>query len=122
MIIFVLLFRPIKEGPKPELTVKSILKLLFERFPKFVVGFFIVAGILSGVGQSQWQITVLALCNFMSSWFETVGFVCIGLNIKIAEMATRLGVKKLILFYLCAQLIDIFITGLLAYYGMKGVK
>ncbi|EFA82810.1 probable membrane protein [Heterostelium album PN500] len=109
----------VNKDKESDLSFKKVLKILFDRFPKFVLGFFIVCAILTTLPTSDWKSHVISTSLLASAWFETMGFVCIGLNIRITEIYNNLGVMKLILFYLLAQCLDMFTTGLLATYAFS---
>jgi uncharacterized membrane protein YadS len=108
-----------RKRTETKMSNSSIIKMLWERFPKFVLGFFLVCGFLTVMPQSEWKTRVIGLSLVASNWFETIGFVCIGLNIRVAEMITKVGVAKLIPFYIVAQMIDMLTTGILVYYAFR---
>lgn len=108
---------PINAGIPPKKI--GIVSMLWERFPKFVLGFFLVCGLLTAATDSDWKTRTISTCLAFSSWFETIGFVCIGLNIQIGEMISKMGVLKLIPLYVTGQLLDCVTTAIAAYYALQ---
>ncbi|EFA74972.1 hypothetical protein PPL_12006 [Heterostelium album PN500] len=100
-----------------DISGKKVLQILWNRFPKFVLGFISVCLILLALPSSDWKTQIINTSLLGSSWFETMGFVCIGLNINITEICNNLSVMKLLVFYLLAQAFDMFTTGLLTNYA-----
>jgi len=104
-----------EEGSK-QITCSSASKMLWERFPKFVLGFFLVCGFITALPNSEWKARAIALSLVASAWFETLGFVCIGLNIQLTEMVTKIRFLKLIPFYIVGQALDMITTGIVVNY------
>lgn len=135
--VFCLVIIPIQNNRKKKLEEKNInnpapvnqkelpmpirgLKLLWDKFPKFVLGFFLSAILASTIiSNDDWKTSTLSGCSFFSSWAESIGFVAIGLNIDLVGMFRNLRAMKMILLYIIAQIFDCFITALAAYFAFK---
>ncbi|KAF7724609.1 hypothetical protein EC973_000853 [Apophysomyces ossiformis] len=92
--------------------------LLWQRFPKFVLGFIITAilfnTVISDVTAVRTQ--VYQYCFYVSEWFSTLSFVSIGLGMDINTVKNNLRhVGKLCTLYVIAQMVDIVATAGLAY-------
>ncbi|KAF2073588.1 hypothetical protein CYY_005105 [Polysphondylium violaceum] len=102
------------KAPPKRPTLTGVLKIVLERFPKFVLGFFILCIFLTVLPNADWKTHLNNTSLLGSTWFETVGFVCIGLNIDIVNLLGNGAVLKLSVFYLAAQSFDTLTTGLLS--------
>jgi uncharacterized integral membrane protein (TIGR00698 family) len=93
-----------KNAPRPSLGV------LWQRFPKFVLGFVFVS-VLASIG----AITppLVRELNTATQWAFTLSFVCIGLEFSIAEIR-RLGWKP-VLVYLGATVFNTVLALVTAY-------
>ncbi|KAG0191415.1 hypothetical protein DFQ28_000238 [Apophysomyces sp. BC1034] len=92
--------------------------LLWQRFPKFVLGFIITAVLFNTVVSSDkdTRLHVYDYCFYVSEWFSTLSFVSIGLGLDINTVKNNLRhVGKLCTLYVIAQMIDIVATAGLAY-------
>ncbi|KAI7872803.1 hypothetical protein BDF14DRAFT_1872950 [Spinellus fusiger] len=92
--------------------------LLWKRFPKFVLGFIITAVLFNTVLSTDPTTRQLVndFCFYVSEWFSTLSFVSIGLGLQFNDMKQNMShLGKLCTLYLTAQLIDIAVTGGLAY-------
>lgn len=94
---------------------KPGLRLIWQRFPKFVLGF-ILASILFSFFVSPEKIIVVkdGLKNIQTLWF-VLAFTSIGLETNFADLLSNQNRKPLIAF-LIAQLFNIIITLILAYF------
>lgn len=96
--------------------------ILWKKFPKFVLGFIVVA-IITTVMPSSIVDRLVNNSFFASEWFSWTSFVLIGLEIDVLSIWTRIKTHKLILLQYCiAQLIDIGTTFGMAYLFMGVVK
>ena len=88
--------------------------VIWERFPKFVLGF-VLASLLFSFFLSQEKITMVkdSLKNIQTFWF-VLAFTCIGLETKFSDIFNSESQKPLIAF-LIAQFFNILITLVLAY-------
>jgi uncharacterized integral membrane protein (TIGR00698 family) len=101
---------------KPDRTVeKPTLKLIWERFPKFVLGF-VAASLLFSFFLSPDHIGASkdSLKSIQNLWF-VLAFTSIGLETKFSELFNSASRKPLIAF-LTAQLFNIFITLIVAFF------
>lgn len=92
--------------------------MLWKRFPKFVLGFILTAILFNTVvgGDAEHRQNVNDYCFYVSEWFSTMSFVSIGLGLQISDMKRNIrNLGKLCTLYIVAQLVDIVITGLLAW-------
>jgi uncharacterized membrane protein YadS len=91
--------------------------LLWDKFPKFVMGFIVVCAVttlLPGALEERVATNSFAL----SEWFSSISFVIIGMDINIRELAAKASEYKMIVaLYICGQLLD-FATTLGASYVM----
>lgn len=92
--------------------------VLWNRFPKFVIGFIITAILFNTVvpNDPDTRTNVNNFCFYISEWFSTFSFVSIGLGLEFNELKRNIRhLGLLCTLYVIAQMIDIIITGLLAW-------
>ncbi|MCU0390910.1 MAG: YeiH family protein, partial [Thermoflexibacter sp.] len=94
--------------------IKPTLGVIWERFPKFVLGF-ILASLLFSFFLSQEKITIVkeSLKNIQTFWF-VLAFTCIGLETKFSDIFNT-DSKKPLYAFLLAQTFNILITLVIAY-------
>eukprot|EP01087_Luapelamoeba_hula_P008838 TRINITY_DN2242_c1_g1_i1.p2 TRINITY_DN2242_c1_g1~~TRINITY_DN2242_c1_g1_i1.p2 ORF type:complete len:733 (-),score=124.68 TRINITY_DN2242_c1_g1_i1:643-2841(-) len=96
------------------------LRILWDRFPRFVLGFFCVSLFFSfAVPEGEWQDGMKALCGVASAWFETMGFAAIGINIRITEMLKSVKAIRLIPLYIFGQTLDLVLTMVMAWVAFQ---
>ncbi|KAJ2957049.1 hypothetical protein NQZ79_g7184 [Umbelopsis isabellina] len=98
--------------------------VLWNRFPKFVIGFIITAVLFNTVVPNDVDIRndVNNFCFYISEWFSTLSFVSIGLGLQFNELKRNIRhLGLLCTLYVIAQMIDIVITGLLAWLAFTKV-
>jgi uncharacterized membrane protein YadS len=98
--------------------------VLWNRFPKFVIGFIITAILFNTVVPNDVDIRndVNNFCFYISEWFSTLSFVSIGLGLQFNELKRNIRhLGLLCTLYVIAQMIDIVITGLLAWLAFTKV-
>ncbi|MCP9765449.1 YeiH family protein [Lacihabitans soyangensis] len=97
---------------------KPTLGIIWERFPKFVIGF-IAASVLFSFFISQEKIDAVkvGLKSLQGLWFA-LAFTSIGLETKFSDLFNNEGKKPLYAF-LIAQLFNIFVTLIIAYFLFK---
>ena len=101
-------------GQKPDAGI------IWERFPKFVLGFIVASAVFSFfLPQPMVEGTRAALGEFRTWWFA-LAFVCIGLETKFVDLATMEGGRPALAF-IAAQAINVVWTLLLAYLLFGGV-
>jgi len=94
--------------------------IIWERFPKFVLGFLVASFVFSfALPTDMVRGTGGALAELRVWWFA-LAFVCIGLETKFVDLATMEGGRPAVAF-LAAQFVNIFWTLLLAYLLFGGV-
>jgi uncharacterized membrane protein YadS len=88
--------------------------IIWERFPKFVLGFLVASAVFSFfLPADMVKGTQSALGQFRTWWFALT-FVCIGLETKFMDIATMEGGRPAAAF-LIAQAVNVVWTLLLAY-------
>ena len=94
--------------------VKPTLGLIWERFPKFVLGFVLASLVFSFVLNSETVGTVKdSLKNIQSLWF-VLAFTSIGLETKFSDLFNAKS-KKPLYGFLIAQTFNILVTLIIAY-------
>jgi uncharacterized membrane protein YadS len=81
--------------------VRSDARIIWERFPKFVLAFLIasilVTYLVTRLGKPQIDAHIIGVLNSLRTWFFTLAFLCIGLNTRFADVRA-LGPKPIIAF------------------------
>lgn len=94
--------------------------IIWERFPKFVLGFLVASAVFSFfLPDDMVKGTQSALGQFRTWWFAMT-FVCIGLETKFMDLATMEGGRPAAAF-LIAQAVNVVWTLLLAYLLFGGM-
>jgi uncharacterized integral membrane protein (TIGR00698 family) len=94
--------------------------IIWERFPKFVLGFIVASALFSFfLPASMVEGTRSALTELRTWWFA-LAFVCIGLETKFVDLATMEGGRPALAF-VGAQAVNVVWTLLLAYLIFGGV-
>ncbi len=97
---------------------KPTLGVIWERFPKFVIGFIAASLLFSFFVSSETIDSVKGgLKSLQGLWFA-LAFTSIGLETKFSDLFNNAGKKPLYAF-LIAQLFNIFITLIIAYFLFK---
>eukprot|EP00043_Microstomoeca_roanoka_P026656 m.12300 g.12300 ORF g.12300 m.12300 type:complete len:499 (+) comp6829_c0_seq1:101-1597(+) len=99
-----------QEEPECQKQHKSIVRQLWDTFPKFVLGFLICSAILTilnAVVDSDRSASFQVGMRAASRWFFCLGFVGIGLKTDIRKLASQLHGGKPILLYMFCQLLDL---------------
>jgi uncharacterized membrane protein YadS len=93
-------------------TKKFSLKILWDRFPKFVIGFIVLSIIISVIVPEQMRGIAQRSTFIVSEWFSTLGFVCIGLDLNMKKLFTEMRIDgaKFIVLYIFGQTLDLFTT------------
>ena len=90
----------------------SILRQLWEKFPKFVLGFLFVSTIITIVNASVGADAEESLkvgMKAVSKWFFCLGFVGIGLSSDLRKLASKMKGGKPIFLYLITQALDLLV-------------
>lgn len=96
-----------------EVTRPSLISL-WDRFPKFVLGFFALSFVTTVLAQS-WALgpalisrseqgPFLLMTEAMSDWWNLVGFVGLGAETDVSAMMKKVKGGSVILLYFCGQL------------------
>jgi len=104
---------------------KPSMGLLWDKFPKFVVGFLVLSCILTLIVQSGVNAAVAHALpqsvQDMSSWWMVVGFICVGLNTDVRKLSKKVKGGSVLFLYLIGGLFDILFTLGAAYLFFSGV-
>ena len=95
-------------GQRPSASV------IWERFPKFVIGFVIASAIFSFALSPELVSGTKAALGEIRLWWFALAFVCIGLETRFVELATT-DQGRPALAFIVAQTFNVFWTLLLAY-------
>lgn len=107
-----------KSGDKKGTEEKPTLKVIWERFPKFVLGFVAASLLFSFFISPEKAATVKdGLKNLQGLWFA-LAFTSIGLETNFADLFSRENKKPLYAF-LIAQTFNVFVTLAIAYFLFK---
>lgn len=91
------------------------IKILWEKFPKFVLGF-IAVGIVTTILPNNMEERVIDNSFIISEWFSSISFVLIGMDIDIFTVVGKVRTyKKIMMLYVVGQLIDLGTTLGVAY-------
>lgn len=93
---------------------KPSLKMIWERFPKFVLGFIVTSLIFSFIIDGETAVTAgKTIKSYQSLWFN-LAFVCIGLETRFKDLITMDHGRPAYAF-LIAQAFNIVLTLIVAY-------
>ncbi len=101
-------------GEKPSATV------IWQRFPKFVIGFIIASAVFSFLLPAELVNGTRSALGEIRLWWFALAFVCIGLETRVVELATT-DQGRPALAFLGAQAINVFWTLLIAWLLFGGV-
>lgn len=93
-------------------------RLLWQRFPKFVIGFIVVCCITTIVGSSDPILRdhVISDCLIVSEWFSNLSFVLIGMDIDFYQLAVNFRqLSQMTILYLIGQTLDVVTTTITAF-------
>jgi uncharacterized integral membrane protein (TIGR00698 family) len=94
--------------------------IIWERFPKFVLGFLIASALFSFFLPGPLVEGTRSTLAELRTWWFALAFVCIGLETRIVDLATMEGGRPALAF-LGAQAVNVVWTLLLAYLIFGGV-
>ena len=94
--------------------------IIWERFPKFVLGFLVASFVFSFLLPTDMVRGTGSALSELRTWWFALAFVCIGLETKFVDLATMEGGRPAVAF-LAAQFVNVFWTLLLAYLLFGGV-
>jgi uncharacterized membrane protein YadS len=88
--------------------------IIWERFPKFVLGFLVASALFSFFLPQAMVDGTKSVLGGLRVWWFALAFVCIGLETKFVDLATMEGGRPAVAF-IAAQAVNIVWTLLLAY-------
>jgi uncharacterized membrane protein YadS len=94
--------------------------IIWERFPKFVLGFLVASALFSFFLPAPMVEGTRSVLGELRTWWFALAFVCIGLETRFVDLATMEGGRPAVAF-LGAQAINILWTLLLAWLIFGGV-
>ena len=94
--------------------------MIWERFPKFVLGFVLASAVFSFALSPELVSGTRGALGEIRTWWFALAFVCIGLETRFVELATT-DQGRPALAFLGAQAINVFWTLLLAWLLFGGV-
>jgi uncharacterized integral membrane protein (TIGR00698 family) len=94
--------------------------IIWERFPKFVLGFIVASAIFSFLLPDAMVRGTAGALGELRVWWFAMAFVCIGLETRFVELA-GMGNGRPALAFIGAQAVNVFWTLLLAYLLFGGV-
>ena len=109
-------------------TTRPSLSIVWEKFPKFILGFVIASAIFS-ILQSNDMLTLNAsgkivetsLAKNFSTFFFSLSFVCIGMDTRLKDIVSHEN-RRVLWSFIGAQLFNIMVTMLLAWLMFGIVK
>ncbi len=101
-------------GEKPSAAV------IWERFPKFVIGFVIASAVFSFLLSPELVSGTRSALNDIRTWWFALAFVCVGLETRFVDLVTTDRGRPALAF-LGAQTVNVFWTLLLAWLLFGGV-
>lgn len=94
--------------------------MIWERFPKFVIGFVIASAIFSFLLPPDIVSGTRSALNDIRTWWFALAFVCVGLETRFVDLLTT-DQGRPALAFIGAQTINVFWTLLLAWLLFGGV-
>ena len=94
--------------------------IIWERFPKFVLGFIVASALFSFVIPADMVNGTKGAFGEIRTWWFAMAFVCIGLEARFVELA-GMGGGRPALAFIIAQIFNVFFTLVLAYLIFGGV-
>lgn len=100
---------------------KPSLGIVWEKFPKFIIGFVLASAVFSllqGYGifpdAESAKPAAVSMAKGLSTFFFSLAFVCIGLDTKLKDIVSREN-RNVLFSFLCAQSFNIVFTFIIAY-------
>ena len=97
------------------------LRIVWDKFPKFVLGFVLASAIFSLLQSykifpdfNSAKLAETSMAKNFSSFFFSLAFVCIGMDTRLKEIASRKN-RKILLSFIAAQLFNIIFTFFVAW-------
>ena len=105
---------------KQQGTEKPSAGVIWERFPKFVLGFLVASAVFSFFLPADMVSGTRSVLGELRTWWFALAFVCIGLETRFVDLATMEGGRPAVAF-LGAQAVNVAWTLLLAWLIFGGV-
>jgi uncharacterized integral membrane protein (TIGR00698 family) len=105
---------------KQQGTDKPNAGVIWERFPKFVLGFIVASALFSFFLPAPMVEGTRSVLSEIRTWWFALAFVCIGLETRFVDLATMEGGRPAVAF-LGAQAVNVLWTLLLAWLIFGGV-
>ncbi|OGW51856.1 MAG: hypothetical protein A2Z50_01280 [Nitrospirae bacterium RBG_19FT_COMBO_42_15] len=99
---------------------KPSARIIWERFPKFVLGFIIASILFSFILHIDTVSSTKSVLSGLTKWWFALAFVCIGLETKFTELASMEGGRPAAAFII-AQALNVVWTLILAYLLFGGI-
>ena len=111
---FISIFWTLRRSIKSEPEQKPSLLLIWERFPKFVLGFILASVVFSFfLDPETAESTGRTIRSYQSLWFN-LAFVCIGLETRVSDLV-KMGKGRPLYAFLIAQGFNVIVTLIVAY-------
>ena len=101
---------------------------IWRRMPKFVFGFIGASAVftyLASTGPEGQDVAVETMVKgpvkMMRSWCFCLGFVSIGLETNVRQLAEAMGSWKPVVLYLCGQALNLLLTFTMAWIAFRVV-
>ncbi|MGH8621358.1 MAG: YeiH family protein [Burkholderiales bacterium] len=94
--------------------------IIWERFPKFVLGFIVASALFSFMLPDDMVRGTRSALGELRTWWFAMAFICIGLETRFVDLAS-MGQGRPALAFIGAQAVNVFWTLLLAYLLFGGV-
>jgi uncharacterized integral membrane protein (TIGR00698 family) len=108
------IFWSYRQAGKNDTTQKPTLKVIWERFPKFVLGFILASLVFSFfIDPETAKSAGSTIKSYQSLWFN-LAFICIGLETRFTDLI-KLDKGRPLYAFLIAQTFNIIITFVIAY-------
>jgi uncharacterized integral membrane protein (TIGR00698 family) len=105
---------------KQQGTDKPNAGVIWERFPKFVLGFIVASAVFSFLLPAPMVEGTRSVLTEIRTWWFALAFVCIGLETRFVDLATMEGGRPAVAF-LGAQAVNVVWTLLLAWLIFGGI-
>ncbi len=113
---FIALYLSTRRQNSSETSGKTSLGIVWEKFPKFIIGF-VAASLLFSIGQSSDFFTLSSsgkllepgIAKSMSTLFFSLAFVCIGLDTRLKEIVSKEN-RSVLYSFVVAQAFNIVVT------------
>lgn len=91
------------------------LKMLWQRFPKFVLGFITTALLLNLTVSEDKREVCKTTAFYISEWYSTFSFFSIGMSLRWKNLPEFKNIINFVKLYVLTQFCDVVVTALLAW-------